>query len=111
MEQMLTEVVDRGRKLYSVDGSGGPCYSLSSWKRVLIENRLDIKRESDQRKQQVNGVKRVQKISQESYKGCQYRQNTARGTRKRTIKGIGKAMACHLFFHIFIPGLGRQGTS
>ena len=25
--------------------------------RVLIENRLDIKRQSDQRKQQVNGVK------------------------------------------------------
>ena len=26
--------------------------------RVLSENRLDIKRQSDQRKQQVNGVKR-----------------------------------------------------
>ena len=58
--------------------------------RVLIENRLDIKRQSDQRKQQVNGVKRVQKIAQESYKGRQNRQNTARGTRKRTIKGISK---------------------
>ena len=34
--------------------------------RVLIENRLDIKRESDQRKQQVNSVKRVQEIAQES---------------------------------------------
>ena len=34
--------------------------------KVLIENRLDIKRQSDQRKQQVNGVKRVQKIAQES---------------------------------------------
>ena len=34
--------------------------------RVLIENRLDIKRQSDQRKQQVNGIKRVQKIEQES---------------------------------------------
>ena len=34
--------------------------------RVLIENRLDIKRQSDQRKQQVNGLKRVQKIAQES---------------------------------------------
>ena len=59
-------------------------------KRVLIENRLDIERQSDQRKQQVNGVKRVQKIAQESYKGRQNRQNTARGTRKRTIKGISK---------------------
>ena len=34
--------------------------------RVLIENRLDIKRQSDQRKQQVNGIKRVQKNEQES---------------------------------------------
>ena len=32
--------------------------------RVLVENRLDIKRHSDQRKQHVNGVKRVQKIAQ-----------------------------------------------
>ena len=55
--------------------------------RVLIENRLNIKRQSDQRKQQVNGVK---KIAQESYKGRQNRQNTARGTRKRTIKDISK---------------------
>ena len=29
-----------------------------SGERVLSENRLDIKRQSDQRKQQVNGVKR-----------------------------------------------------
>ena len=58
--------------------------------RVLIENRLDIKRQSDQRKQQVNGVKQVQKITQESYKGRQKRKNTARGIRKRTIKGISK---------------------
>ena len=35
-------------------------------------------------------MKRVQKIAQESYKGRQNRQNTARGTRKRTIKGISK---------------------
>ena len=58
--------------------------------RVLIANRLDIKRQSNQRKQQVNGVKQVQKITQESYKGRQKRQNTARGTRKRTIKGISE---------------------
>ena len=58
--------------------------------RVLIENRLDIERQSDQRKQQINGVKRVQKIAQESYIGRQKRQNTARGTQKRTIKGISK---------------------
>ena len=58
--------------------------------RVFIENRLDIKRQSDQRKQQVNGVKCVQKIAQESEKGSQNRQNTTRGTRKRTIKGISK---------------------
>ena len=38
----------------------------------------------------VNGVKQVQKIAQESYKGRQNRQNTARRTRKRTIKGISK---------------------
>ena len=58
--------------------------------RVLIENRLDVKRQNDQRKQQVNGVMRVQKIAQESYKGRQNRQNMARGTRKRSIKGIIK---------------------
>ena len=39
--------------------------------RVLIENRLNIKRQMIQRKQQVNGVRQVQKIAQESYKGSQ----------------------------------------
>ena len=34
--------------------------------RVLIENRLNIKRQMIQRKQKVNGVRRVQKIAQES---------------------------------------------
>ena len=58
--------------------------------RVLSENRLVIKRQSDQRKQQVNGVRRVQKIAQGSWKGRQNRENTARGTRKRTIRGISK---------------------
>ena len=58
--------------------------------RVLSENRLDIKRQSDKRKQQVNSVKRVQKIAQEGQKGRQNRQNTARGTRKRTRKGTSK---------------------
>ena len=32
-------------------------------KGFLVENRLDIKRQSDQRKEQLNGVKRVQKIA------------------------------------------------
>ena len=58
--------------------------------RVLIENRLNIKRQMIQRKQKVNSVKRVQKIALESLKGHQNRQNTARGTRKRTIKDISK---------------------
>ena len=35
-------------------------------------------------------MKRVQKIAQESYKGRQNRQSTARGTRKRTIRDISK---------------------
>ena len=34
--------------------------------RVLCENRLEIKRQSDQRKQEVKGVKRVEKNAQES---------------------------------------------
>ena len=35
-------------------------------KRVLSENKLDRKRQSDQRKQRVRSVKRVEKIAQES---------------------------------------------
>ena len=58
--------------------------------RVLSENRLDRKRQSNQRKQEVKGVKRVEKNAQEIWKGRQSRQNTARGTRKRTRKGINK---------------------
>ena len=34
--------------------------------RVLSENRLDRKRQSNQRKQEVKGVKRVEKNAQES---------------------------------------------
>ena len=58
--------------------------------RVLSENRLERKRQSDQRKQEVKGVKRVEKNAQEIWKGRQSRQNKARGTRKRTRKGINK---------------------
>ena len=35
-------------------------------RKYLSENRLDRKRQSEQRKQQVNGVKRVEKIAEES---------------------------------------------
>ena len=58
--------------------------------RVLSENRLERKRQSNQRKLEVKGVKRVEKSAQESYKGRQNRQNTARGTQKRPRKGISK---------------------
>ena len=34
--------------------------------RVLCENRLERKRQSDQRKQEIKGVKRVEKNAQES---------------------------------------------
>ena len=58
--------------------------------RALSENRLDRKRQSNQRKQEVKGVKRVEKNAKEIWKGRQSRQNTARGTRKRTRKGVSK---------------------
>ena len=38
--------------------------------RVLSENWLERKRQSDQRKQEVKGVKRVKKFALESWKGC-----------------------------------------
>ena len=38
--------------------------------RVLSENWLERKRQSDQRKQEVKGVKRVKKYALESWKGC-----------------------------------------
>ena len=55
--------------------------------RVLIENRLDIERQSDQRKQQVNGVKRVQKIAQESYIGRQKKAEYGERNTKENNKG------------------------
>ena len=58
--------------------TGENCYNSNSW----------IERQSDQRNQQVNGVKRVEKIAQEIEYGRQNGQNTARGTRKRTRKGM-----------------------
>ena len=69
--------------------SRGNRYNSSLW-RVLSENRLERKRRSDQSKQEVKAVKRVEKHTNESQKGHQIRQNTAGGTRKRTIKGISK---------------------
>ena len=38
--------------------------------RVLSENWLERKRQSDQRKQEVKDVKRVKKYALESWKGC-----------------------------------------
>ena len=48
--------------------------------RVLSENRLDRKRQSNQRKQEVKGVKRIEKNAQEIWKG---RQNKRREERER----------------------------
>ena len=58
--------------------------------KVLSECRLERKRQSDQRKQEVKGVKPVERNAQRSKKGRWDRQNTARETRKRTRKGISK---------------------
>ena len=58
--------------------------------RVLSENRMKRKRLSDQKKQEIKDVKRVEKNAQESQRGHQNRQNTVKGTRRRTRKDIGK---------------------
>ena len=58
--------------------------------RVLSENRMKRKRLSDRKKQEVEDVKRVEKNAQESQRGHQNRQNTVKGTRRRTRKDIGK---------------------
>ena len=58
--------------------------------KVLSENRMKRKRPSDQKKQEVKDVKRVEKNAQESKRGHQNRQNTVKGTRKRTRKDISK---------------------
>ena len=58
--------------------------------RVLSENRLIRKRQSDRKRKEVKGVKRVEKNAQESQRGHQNRQNTTGGTRKRTRKDINK---------------------
>ena len=47
-------------------------------------------RQSDQKKQEVKDVKRVEKNALESSRGHKNRQNTARGTRRRTRKDISK---------------------
>ena len=54
----------------------------------MNENRPERKRQSNQTKQEVIGVKRVEKNAQESWKGHQNRQNATRGTRKRKRKGV-----------------------
>ena len=54
----------------------------------MNENRPERKRQNDQTKQEVIGVKRVEKNAKESEKGHQNRQNATRRTRKRTRKGI-----------------------
>ena len=56
--------------------------------RVLSENRMKRKRLSDRKKQEVKDVKRVEKNAQESQRGHQNRQNTVKGTRRRTRKDI-----------------------
>ena len=58
--------------------------------RVLRENRMKRKRLGDQKKQEIKDVKRVEKNAQESQRGHQNRQNTVKGTRRRTRKDIGK---------------------
>ena len=58
--------------------------------RVLSENRMKRKRLGDQKKQAIKDVKRVEKNAQESQRGHQNRQNTVKGTRRRTRKDIGK---------------------
>ena len=58
--------------------------------RVLSENRMKRNRQSDQKKQEVKDVKRVEKNALESSRGHQNRQNMARGTRRRTRKDISK---------------------
>ena len=58
--------------------------------RVLSENRMKRKRLGDQKKQEIKDVKRVEKNAQESQRGHQNRQNTVKGTRRRTRKDIGK---------------------
>ena len=47
-------------------------------------------RQSDQKKQEAKDVKRVEKNALESSRGHRNRQNTARGTRRRTRKDISK---------------------
>ena len=44
----------------------------------------------DQKKQEVKEVKRVDKKAQDSLRGHHNRQNTVKGTRKRTRKDINK---------------------
>ena len=56
----------------------------------MSENRLKRKRQSDRKKQEVEGVKRVKKNAQENQRGYQNRQNTARGTLKGTRKDTRK---------------------
>ena len=46
----------------------GNCYNSSSWRGGLSENRLERKRQSDQRKKEVKVVKRFEKNAQESQK-------------------------------------------
>ena len=55
--------------------------------RVLRENRMKRKRPKNQ---EVEDVKRVEKNEQESWREHQNRQNTVKGTRKRTGKDLSK---------------------
>ena len=54
------------------------------------------KRLDNQKKQKVKDVKRVEKNAQESQRGHQNRQNTVKGTRKRTRKNISKKANIYL---------------
>ena len=56
--------------------------------RVLSENRMKRKRLSNPKKQEEKDAKRVEKNAQESWRGHQNRQNTVKGTRRRTRKDI-----------------------
>ena len=63
-------------------------------KSVLSQNWMKRKRLSDPKKKEVKDIKRVEKNAQESQRGHQNRQNTVKGTRKRTRKGLSKRQIC-----------------